>query len=163
METENMQNIVRTAKAEVAKAFFKEGYSCSQSVLLAFCEEYGLDKETAVKLGSSFGAGMGRLREVCGAVSGMFMVAGLAYGYTDPKDHTGKSEHYERIQYLAREFEEKNHSIICRELLGSGAGKDNPEPEKRTAEYYQKRPCADLVGMAAEIMEKYLEDHKVEG
>mgnify|MGYP003592100001 CR=1 FL=1 len=163
MDIENIQDLRKSDKAESAIGYFKEGYSCSQSVLLAFCEEYGLDKETAVKLSSSFGAGMGRLREVCGAVSGMFMVAGLAYGYTDPKDHIGKSEHYERIQYLAREFEEKNHSIICRELLGSGAGKDNPEPEKRTAEYYQKRPCADLVGMAAEIMEKYLEDHKVEG
>ena len=162
MDIENIQDLRKSDKAESAIGYFKEGYSCSQSVLLAFCEEYGLDKETAVKLSSSFGAGMGRLREVCGAVSGMFMVAGLAYGYTDPKDHTGKSEHYERIQYLAREFEEKNHSIICRELLGSGAGKDNPEPEKRTAEYYQKRPCADLVGMAAEIMEKYIVEQNME-
>ncbi len=103
---------------------------------------------------------MGRLREVCGAVTGMFMVAGMIYGYTDPKDHTSKTEHYKRIQYLAKEFEEKNHSIICKELLGLDAGKDGPVPELRTAEYYKKRPCVELVGMAADIMEKYIEEHK---
>jgi hypothetical protein len=88
------------------------------------------------------------------------MVAGMIYGYSDPKDHILKSEHYKRIQYLAKEFEEKNHAIICRELLGLGSGKDSPVPELRTAEYYKKRPCVELVGVAADIMEKYIKDNQ---
>lgn len=152
--------IAKIKRSELAMDYFKEGYNCSQSVFLAFCDEYGMDCETALKVSSSFGAGMGRLREVCGAVTGMFMVAGMIYGYTDPKDHTSKTEHYKRIQYLAKKFEEKNPSIICRELLGLDAGKDSPVPELRTAEYYKKRPCVELVGMAADIMEQYIAEHK---
>lgn len=146
--------------SELAMMYFKEGYNCSQSVFMAFCDEYHMDLEMALKISSSFGGGMGRLREVCGAVTGMFMVAGMIYGYSDPQDHTSKTAHYNRIQYLAKEFEEKNHSIICRELLGLGAGKDSPIPELRTAEYYKKRPCVELVGMAAGIMEQYIKEHR---
>ena len=101
---------------------------------------------------------MGRLREVCGAVSGMFMVAGLMYGYDDPKDMEAKTEHYARIQELARRFEEVNGSIVCRNLLGLGSGKDSHVPEKRTEEYYKKRPCGQLVGIAAMIMENYIRE-----
>ena len=154
-------DVSEKSHAELAMAYFKEGYNCAQSVFLAFCDEYGMDFEMALKIGSSFGAGMGRLREVCGAVTGMFMVAGMIYGYTDPKDQTAKTEHYKRIQYLAKKFEEKNHSIICRELLGLDRGKDSPIPELRTVEYYKKRPCAELVGMAAEIIDQYIEEHRV--
>lgn len=150
-------NSVGKTHSEVAKTYFKEGYNCSQSVFLSFCDEYNMDFEMALRISSSFGGGMGRLREVCGAVTGMFMVAGMLYGYTDPKDHYLKTEHYKRIQHLAKEFEEKNHSIICRELLGLDNGKDTPVPELRTVQYYKKRPCIELVGMAAEIMEKYIE------
>jgi C_GCAxxG_C_C family probable redox protein len=146
--------------SEKAMELFKNGYNCSQSVFLAFYDRYKMDYETALRISSSFGAGMGRLREVCGAVTGMFMVAGIIYGYTDPKDHFSKTEHYKRIQYLANEFEVENHSIICRELLGLGKGKDSPVPALRTAEYYKKRPCVELVGMAAGIMEKYIEENK---
>lgn len=145
---------------EKAKQLFKEGYNCAQSVFLAFEDKYDLDTDTILKISSSFGGGMARLREVCGAVTGMFMAAGMIFGYTDIKDHTLKTKHYERIQYLAKHFEEKNHSIICRELLGLGAGKDNPEPERRTEEYYKKRPCADLIYMAAEILDQYIEEQK---
>lgn len=145
--------------SEKAMENFKQGYNCSQSVFLAFQDQYFMDSETALRISSSFGGGMGRLREVCGAVSGMFMVAGMLYGYTDPKDHTSKTKHYERIQDLAREFKDRNHSIICRELLGLGAGADSPIPEFRTKEYYKKRPCVELVGMAAEIMEEYIQNH----
>ena len=99
---------------ERAKQLFMEGYNCSQAVLGAFCEECGLDFKTAMKMSSSFGGGMGRLREVCGAVSGMFMVAGLLYGYDDPKGQAEKTEHYERIQKLAQQFREENGSIVCR-------------------------------------------------
>lgn len=148
--------------SEKAKALFKEGYNCAQSVFMAFSDDYNMDYDTALKISSSFGAGMGRLREVCGAVSGMFMVIGIIYGYTNPKDHTSKTEHYKRIQYLAKEFEERNNSIICRELLGLGAGKDSPVPELRTAQYYKKRPCVELVGMAADILEKYIAENKLQ-
>ena len=145
--------------SEKAMENFKQGYNCSQSVFLAFSDFYSMDQDTALRISSSFGGGMGRLREVCGAVSGMFMVAGILYGYTDPKDHKSKTKHYERIQDLAREFKNRNHSIICRELLGLEAGPDSPVPELRTKEYYKKRPCVELVGMAAEIMEEYLQNN----
>ena len=145
--------------SEKAKENFKQGYNCSQSVFLAFSDFYSMDQDTALRISSSFGGGMGRLREVCGAVSGMFMVAGILYGYTDPKDHKSKTKHYERIQDLAREFKNRNHSIICRELLGLEAGPDSPVPELRTKEYYKKRTCVELVGMAAEIMEEYLQNN----
>ncbi len=143
-----------------ARDLFHEGYNCAQAVFLAFSDSYDIDEETAIKLSSSFGGGMGRLREVCGAVSGMFMVAGTLYGYSDPKAGEEKGKHYERIQALAKEFQEANGSIICRDLLGLNKGKDKPKPEERTQEYYKKRPCEDLVGMAASIMEQYMEEQK---
>ena len=142
--------------SELAKDLFIEGYNCSQAVLAAFEDEIGLDLETCLKIASSFGGGMGRLREVCGAVSGMFMVAGLIYGYTDPKDYSAKTEHYKRIQELAKQFEEQNGSIVCRELLGLSVKADAPVPEKRTEQYYKKRPCAELVELAAAIMDDYI-------
>ena len=134
---------------------FKEGYNCAQSVFLAFAEDLGFDKETALKLSSSFGGGMGRMREVCGAVSAMFMIAGLKYGYTSPTDKTAKTEHYERIQELAKKFKDKHETIICRELLGVDAD-DNPIPSDRTPEYYASRPCERLIGDAAEIISEYI-------
>ncbi len=154
------QNL-RTNHREMAKDLFRQGYNCSQAVLLAFSDECGLDFETAARLSSSFGAGMGRLREVCGAVTGMFTVAGLLYGYSDPRDQSGKTAHYQRIQELAKQFEDKYQTIICRELLGLEAGKDSPVPEQRTAAYYQNRPCEELVGMAAAMMAAYIEGQKL--
>lgn len=141
---------------EKAEALFKQGYNCSQAVLLTFSDQLGLDKETALKLSSSFGGGMGRLREVCGAVSSMFMVAGLKNGYTDPCDQTAKKEHYALIQRLAEEFKKENGSIVCRELLGLANGPDSPNASPRTEEYYKKRPCGELCGIAAEIVAKEL-------
>lgn len=146
-------------RARRAMELFQEGFNCSQSVFLAFEDCYNIDHGTALKLSSSFGGGMGRLREVCGAVSGMFMVAGLLYGYEDPLDQDAKAAHYKRIQELAQSFQEQNGTIICRELLGLGEGKDHYVPEKRTNSYYEKRPCGQLVGIAAAIMEKYIEEH----
>ncbi len=161
-EMDEKSDFTEKTHSELAIAYFKKGYNCSQSVFMAFCDEYDIASETVLRISSSFGAGMGRLREVCGAVTGMFMVAGMLYGYTDPKDHDSKTEHYKRIQFLAKEFEEKNHAIVCRELLGLGAGKDSPVPEVRTAEYYKKRPCVELVGMAADIMDKYIAEYREE-
>ncbi|WPC43809.1 C-GCAxxG-C-C family protein [Clostridium sp. JS66] len=145
---------------ERAVELFKQGYNCSQSVFAAFCEECGMDFETALRISSSFGGGMGRLREVCGAVSGMFMVAGMKYGYVDPKDRLSKAEHYKRIQQLAEKFKENNGSLICRELLGLSVQSESYIPEERTKEYYKKRPCVEIVGSAAEIMYEYIKSNK---
>ena len=148
--------INNSERAKRAMALFKEGYNGSQAVFLAFSDLYDIDEKTALKLSSSFGGGMGRMREVCGAVSGMFMVAGTLFGYDDPKAHEEKAEHYARIQELAGHFSEVNGSIVCRTLLGLEEGKSSPVPEKRTESYYKKRPCGQLVGMAAAIMENYI-------
>lgn len=145
-------------KRDAAKELFLSGYNCSQAVVGAFAEEIGMDFEEAVRLVSSFGGGMGRLREVCGAVSGMFFVAGAIYGYSDPKDFNAKKEHYERIQLLAARYKEQTGSIVCRELLGLEGKDHSPTPSERNAEYYKKRPCPDMVGLAAEIMEHYIEE-----
>lgn len=151
-------DVTASTYAQKAMALFKEGYNCSQSVFLAFSDRYDMDRETAAKLASSFGGGLGRMREVCGAVSGMAMVAGILYGYDSPTDYQAKTEHYVRIQELVRAFGEKNGSYVCRELLGLDKKNDSPVPEKRTEDYYQKRPCAELVGMAAAIMENYINE-----
>lgn len=141
----------------MAEELFGEGYNCAQAVFMTFAQEKGFPADTAAQLSSSFGGGMGRLREVCGAVSGMFMAAGLYFGYSDPKDHAEKTEHYKRIQQLAESFRELNGSIICRELLGlNQQGASDPVPEKRTQEYYRKRPCKELVGIAARIFAEYV-------
>lgn len=141
---------------EQAKNYFLEGYNCSQAVFLAYHEELGLDRDTAARLASSFGGGMGRLREVCGCVSGMLLAAGMMEGYSDPKDAAAKKAHYELVQKLAKAFQEKNGSIICRELLGLDHKTDVPTPEARTKEYYKKRPCAELVADAAQILDEVL-------
>ena len=140
--------------AEKAKAYFEEGYNCAQAVTLAFAEEMGVEKEIAAKMASSFGGGLGRLREVCGCVSGMALAAGALYGYSDPKAKEEKAEHYALIQKLANEFKERNGSIICRELLAGINNNTNPVPEERTENYYKKRPCAELAYIAAEILEE---------
>jgi len=142
---------------ERAEALFKEGYNCAQSVFAAFSEDLGMDFETALKLSSSFGGGMGRLREVCGAVSGMFMVVGIKYGYSNTKDAEAKSNHYRLIQELAQKFKEQNGSIICRELLGLDHQSDSPVPDARSENYYKKRPCVELVRCAAEILDNIMD------
>ena len=123
-------------RRERAMALFEEGYNCAQSVFLAFSDLHGMDTHMAAALSSSFGGGMGRLREVCGAVSGMFLTAGILYGYDDPGAREEKAAHYARIQELAKAFEEKNGSIVCRELLGLSVKREEPTPKERTAEYY---------------------------
>lgn len=141
--------------SQKAKELFKEGYNCAQSVFCTFADDLGMDFETALKLSSSFGGGMGRLREVCGAVSAMFMIAGLKYGYTSPNNKEIKTEHYKRIQEIAQKFKDKHETIICRELLGVDAD-DNPIPSDRTKEYYESRPCEQIIGDAAEIISEYI-------
>lgn len=135
---------------------FKSGYNCAQSVFLAFAEPLGLEESFVLKLSLSFGGGMGRLREVCGAVTSMFAIAGLKKGYTEPDNDTLKAEHYAQIQTLAEEFKSKHNTIICRELLGLPNGADEPTPSKRTEQYYQERPCEYFIKTAAEIIEEKL-------
>jgi len=141
-------------RADRAAELFLKGYNCAQSVIAVYCEELGLPLDTALMLSSSFGGGMGRLREVCGAVSATFMVAGLKYGYTDPSDIQAKKQHYAFIQDLARRFESENGSIVCRELLGLDCKRQSSIPEARTGEYYSKRPCKELVASAVRIFDE---------
>ena len=147
------------SEAEKAKELFMQGANCAQAVFAAFAQECGLTVEQACIISSGFGGGMGRMREVCGAVSGMFLIAGCLYGYADPKAFEEKAELYARIQELAASFRENYGSIVCRELLSPGTATTNPVPERRTEEYYKKRPCPEQIGEAAAILEQYIKEH----
>lgn len=142
-----------------AEQLFMEGYNCSQAVLLSYSDITGLDDKTAAMLASGFGGGMGRMHEVCGAVSGMFIVLGIVAGYSDPSDAQGKKSTYAAIQELASRFKKENGSIICKELLGLSKPEGTYIPQERTNEYYKKRPCPKIVCMAADILEEYLDEH----
>lgn len=137
---------------------FKKGYNCAQAVACAYCEELGMDEPTVAKMVSSFGGGFGKLREVCGAVSGAAFVLGVLRGYSDPAATTEKTEHYARVQEFCRRFRARHETIICRELLQNLAlqKEHTPEPEPRTDEYYRERPCAYFVETAAKIVEDML-------
>ena len=144
---------------KIAEENFKKGYNCAQAVCLAFAEETGLSENVILNLSSSFGGGMGRMREVCGAVSAIFIIAGILKGYSVPNDDKTKAAHYKLIQTLAEEFKVCHNSIICRELLGlEEAGNENFSfiPSKRTEKYYAERPCENFVRTAAEIISKEL-------
>ena len=145
-----------SGKKDNAIEAFCKGYNCCQSVLSAFCEDLGLDTDLALMLSSGFGGGMGRLREVCGAVSAMFMLAGLKNGYTKPEELDKKTLLYKDIQDLAAKFKAKNGTIICRELLKNIKTTPGYIPELRTKEYYHVRPCVRYIRDAAEIIDEYL-------
>ena len=149
-----------THREKAIENFYK-GYNCAQSVLLAFCDVTGLDEDTALKLSSSFGGGMGRMREVCGAVSGMLMVAGVLYGYDATDDDGAKKAHYALVQELAGQFREQVGSIVCREILKNPPA--DPAPTPRTEEFYKMRPCARMVYLATQIMEDYITAHPING
>lgn len=151
----------KSEKGDRAYELFKEGYNCSQAVFGAFSEELGVDFDTAVKLASGFGGGIGRMREVCGTFTGLTMAASMIYGYNDPKDNATKAELYEKIRALGNKFREENGSIICRELLGLQQAEKSAVPEARTSEYYKKRPCAELCRYAAELLEEFIKDNPV--
>lgn len=146
---------------EKAAQLFLDGYNCAQAIAVAFCDVTGQEEKAAAKMASSFGGGMGRLREVCGAVSGMFLVAGLLYGYEEPGDDREKKEHYARVQELAQAFRERMGSIVCRELLKNPP--TDPTPSPRTEEYYKTRPCVRMVFTAGEILENYIKAHPIPG
>lgn len=156
-----MISIEESKRAKKAGEYFLEGYNCSQSLVLAFSDYIDMDQKMLLRTISSFGGGMGRLREVCGSVSGMFFVLGHLYGYDDPKDVDGKKELYERVQYVAEQFRKENGSIVCRELLGLSVQKEAPTPSERTGEYYKKRPCKELIMKSAVTLEEYIKGHPV--
>ena len=156
---EKTKDVTNMDHATKAAELFLEGYNCAQAVAVAYCDLTGMDPALTARLASSFGGGMGRLREVCGAVSGMFMVAGILYGYDQSDDEEAKAAHYALIQELAAQFREKNGSIICREILKNPPS--DPAPSPRTAEYYAQRPCARMVYDAAAILDAYIESHPV--
>ena len=144
--------------AERARENFLKGYNCAQSVAIAFAAEMGKSEEEVARLASSFGGGMGKLREVCGAVSGALLVYGALRGYSDPTDGEAKKRQYAQVQDFAARFKAEHETIICRELLKSIALKkeNTSEPEARTPEYYRTRPCARFVETAARILEDML-------
>ena len=144
-----------------AAELFLKGYNCAQSVMVAFCDVTGLEEDFAARMASSFGGGMGRMREVCGAVSGMLMVTGLLYGYETPGDDVSKKELYTIVQELSGKFREEVGSIVCREILKNPPSDPNPSP--RTAEYYAKRPCARMVMTTARILDEYMAANPPEG
>jgi len=145
--------------SEKAAELFYNGYNCAQAIMVAFADVTGLEEAYAAKMISSFGGGMGRLREVCGAVSGMFAVVGLLYGYDSPDDDAAKKAHYALVQQLAEEFRTEAGSIVCREILKNPP--TDPAPSPRTAQYYAERPCARLVYLAARILDDYIEKHPI--
>ena len=143
-------------KAKKAEELFLSGYNCAQSVFCAFCEDFGIDFEVGLKMTSSMGGGMGRLREVCGAVSSMFLLVGLKRGYIENNNDEIKANHYKLIQDLADEFKNEFGSILCRDLLGEDRG--SYIPDKRTEEYYKTRPCAEFIKYAAKLTEKIINE-----
>ena len=156
------------SRTEQAMALFMEGFNCSQSVFAAYADLFGMDKKTALRVSASFGGGIGRMREVCGAANGMFLAAGMLTGSIEGKDQVAKKNNYEVVQRLAEEFKKENGgTYICRELLG--LNKDGKKvipgdttPEARTEEYYKKRPCLKTIQGAAAILERMLLEGLVE-
>ncbi len=140
-----------------AAELFLGGYNCAQAVVVAFSDLTGLSESFSARMASSFGGGMGRMREVCGAVSGMLMVLGLLYGYDTPGDDVSKKKQYQVVQQLSGKFREQAGSIVCREILKNPPSDPNPTP--RTAEFYAKRPCARMVLLAGQILDEYIKEN----
>lgn len=156
-EKDAIENVL-SARGETARAFFLKGYNCSQSVVAAYRDLIGIDFDTAMRLCAGYGGGIGRLREVCGAFNGAVMVLDACLGSSDPSDHAAKSAQYARIQRMAEKFRQKNGSIVCRELLGLPSGASAPTPEKRSPEYYKKRPCPQIIAEMAVIVGEMLRE-----
>lgn len=145
-------------REQKARDLFKAGYNCCQAVAMTFADVIGLSEDEIARLTSGFGGGMGRMREVCGTVSGMTMVAGAMIPANDVSDKDAKTANYALVQEMAGEFKQMNGSIICRELLGLSKPEGTPVPSDRTAEYYKKRPCGELCGLAAGIVARKLKN-----
>lgn len=147
------------SRGDSAYNYFVSGYNCAQSVVLAFKDMLGTDERTAALISCGFGGGMGRMREVCGAFSGVVTVVSWLYGYSDPKDNANKTALYEKIRELADRYRAENGSIICRELLGLQSAEKSAVPEDRTTQYYKKRPCAELCRFAGDMLERFIAEN----
>ncbi len=156
----NQEEIIR--RQDLAESLFKDGFNCAQAVFAACADLYDIEQPQALRLAASFGGGIGRMRQTCGAACGMFLLAGLQTGSTTPHDAAGKQYNYTVVQRLADAFKQENGSLICSDLLGLNtahpatekASATHPQPEARTEKYYQKRPCVEMVRSAVKI---YLE------
>ncbi|MCE5175384.1 MAG: C-GCAxxG-C-C family protein [Bacteroidales bacterium] len=155
-----MKEIDVKARIEQAVENFKNGYNCAQSVALAYADLFPVEVETIKQISAPFGGGMGRLREVCGAVTGAFMILGLEHPVTIPNDKPSKAANYTSVQRVGLQFKDQMGSYICADLLKIGRHPENPNPEDRNAEYYAKRSCAYCVAVAAEILGKELMQSK---
>ena len=160
METTHTPLTEETLESRVgeAVALFKSGYNCSQSVVAAFADLYGFSREQALRMSASFGGGIGRMRQTCGAACGLFQLAGLDCGAVKADGREGKSHNYAVVQELAEAFKRENGSLICAELLGLKAPEGTPQAEARTESYYQKRPCVKMVETAARLFADYLKN-----
>ncbi len=147
-------------RAARAAELFREGYNCAQSVVLAYADIVEVEPELLATISASFGGGMGRLREVCGAVSGMSMLAGFISPCPTADNPTAKRENYALVQDFAEQFRLQNGNIVCRKLLGLDCGREEPTPSPRTETYYRKRPCAEYVADAARIVGEYLKNNQ---
>jgi C_GCAxxG_C_C family probable redox protein len=146
-------------RVELAKEHFKNGYNCSQAVIAAYADVFGVDKETALRVAEGFGGGMGRMRGTCGAVTAMYMLAGLKHSKSQPKDLETRQKVYQLVQDMAKEFERMNGSTVCGDLLGVNKPKDTgAKPTPRDSEFFRKRPCIGCIEDAASIVEQYLID-----
>jgi len=137
---------------------FKQGFNCAQSVTAAFADKLNVDRDTALKIASSFGGGVGRMREICGALSGAFIVMGMLDGYSDPLDDETKTKLYISVQELAEKFKKENGSLLCKDLLGVQYEPISPIPEKRTAKYYHNRSCEKFVGYSAKLLAEHIKE-----
>lgn len=155
-EETKLQELQQTGRTELAVEYFMSGYNCSQSIFAAYCDLFGISAEQGLLIAAGLGAGVGRMREVCGAITGSAMILGLKYGSQNPADTAAKTEMYKNIQKFANEFKDIHSTVICRELLGNVSASKGSMPDKRTMEYYEKRPCAQIVKDAAVILEKYI-------
>lgn len=147
------------ARVQRAVDNFMQGYGCCQSVVAAFADLYNLDDTMAKRIAAGFGGGVGRMRMMCGAVSGIVILAGLDRGQIDGADRKGKSMCYKVVQELLDEFKVQNGSVVCAELLGLNGhekAQSSYVASPRTAEYYKTRPCAAKVESAARIFAEYL-------
>lgn len=147
-------------RSRIAREAFEQGYNCSQSVVVAYADVLGQDAEVLASLVGPMGGGMGRLREVCGAVSGMFMVSSAAYQGASNTDRTVRTQVYGAVQKLAERYRSECGSIVCRELLGLKQKSDAPVPEERTPDYYRRRPCSEYVALAARMVGEYLNEQE---
>ena len=146
-------------RTEKAITLFENGCNCAQAVFAAFADLCGIEEKLALRISSSFGGGLARQREICGAVSGACMVLGALYGYDDVADPAAKAAHYARVQAFCGAFRAQYGSIVCRELLGAKIAENSPNPTPRTPEFYRTRPCARFVGACAELLEAYLQEN----